>query len=109
MQEQGRRMPKIFDVHVHFPGGFGPMAGDSDLTPQQRVDHLAMRLREAGVVKACLLSGRRPQMTVGVTHEEAITCMEPHRDLFIPVAVVDPGYHSPERIHELHDMGYRGL
>ncbi|MCX6021883.1 MAG: amidohydrolase family protein [Chloroflexi bacterium] len=48
-------------------------------------------------------------MTIGVTHEEAIQCMQPHKDLFIPVAVIDPGYHSPERIQELHDLGYRGL
>ena len=102
-------MPKIFDFHVHFPQGFGPMGQNTDLTPQERVDHLAMRLREAGVAKACLLSGRRAQATFGVTHEEALTCMEPYQDLFIPVAVIDPGQHSPERIHELHDMGYRGL
>ncbi|MSP78252.1 MAG: hypothetical protein EXR67_01655 [Dehalococcoidia bacterium] len=102
-------MPKIFDVHVHFPQGFGPRGQNTDQTPQQRVDHLAMRLREAGVAKACLLSGRRAQMNMGVSHEDALKCMEPHKDLFIPVAVVDPGYHSPDRIHELHDMGYRGL
>jgi hypothetical protein len=102
-------MPKIFDIHVHFPGGFGPMPQNPELTPQQRLDHQALRLREAGVVKACLLSGSRPGMTGGVTHEEALKYMKPHDDLYIPVAVVDPGYHSPQRIRELHDMGYRGL
>jgi len=103
-------LPRIFDVHVHYPAGFGPMGRgqEPEKTPQQRVDELAERLHEAGVVKACLLSGTR-FVGFGVTHEEAIKTMEPHRDLFVPVAVVDPGTHTPQDLDRLHGLGYRGL
>lgn len=102
-------MVRIFDVHVHYPGGFGPMGRqEPEKTPQERVDNLADRLREAGVVKACLLSGAR-FAGMGVAHEEAIKTMEPHRDLFVPVAVVDPATHTGPDIQRFHDLGYRGL
>lgn len=81
---------------------------EPDKTPQQRVDELADRLREAGVVKACLLSGTR-FAGIGVTHEEAVRTMEPHRDLFVPVAMVDPGVHEAQDVQRLHDLGYKGL
>jgi predicted TIM-barrel fold metal-dependent hydrolase len=99
---------RIFDVHVHYPQGFGPGGGQPAQTPQERVDYLAARLREAGVVKACLLSGSRIAGQ-GVNHEEALRTMEPHRDLFVPVAVVDPGQHAAGDVQRLHGMGYRGL
>lgn len=127
---------RIFDVHVHYPFGPGrrapvqptepqlpperadylaqfagreaPPQEQAPQSPQERVDYLAAKLREAGIVKACLLSGSRvPGM--GISHEEALRTMEPHKDLFVPVAVVDPGTTPPERVRELHAMGYRGL
>ena len=32
-----------------------------------------------------------------------------HEDLFIPTALIDPEKTPPERVAELHDMGYQGL
>ncbi len=98
----------IFDVHVHYPGGFVPMGQQQDQTPQERVDYLAEKLREAGIAKACLLSGRRFG-TAGVGYEEALKTMEPHRDLFVPVAVMDADTASPEDIQQWSEMGYKGL
>lgn len=104
---------RIFDVHVHFPNIFGARRaaqpeGSDQQSPQERVDYLAEKLRDAGVVKACLLSGSRFS-GMGTDHEEALRTMEPHGGLFVPVAVVDPETMPSERIRDLADMGYKGL
>jgi predicted TIM-barrel fold metal-dependent hydrolase len=124
-------MQRIWDIHVHFPRNF--QKPDED--PQAALDHMAERLRETGVVKASLLCPNtppdrdrqfppRPQFTTRlttpgeafattayppVTHETCIGMAAKHGDLFVPHAVVDPEMHGEHRIHELHDMGYRGL
>jgi hypothetical protein len=92
---------KIWDVHVHFPRSWDQPEED----PGPRVDYLAEKLREAGVLRACLLCSVRE----GFTHEAALAHALRHSDLFVPLATVDPEVTSPERIAELHDMGYRGL
>ncbi|MGE0058052.1 MAG: amidohydrolase family protein [Dehalococcoidia bacterium] len=104
-------MPRIWDIHVHFPRNFEK----PDEDPQAALDHMAERLRETGVVKASLLcptaggpmamrSERNP-----LTHESCIEMASKHPDLFVPHAVVDPEVTTYDRVHELHAMGYRGL
>ena len=108
---------RIWDIHVHFPRN--PQKPDED--PQEALDHMAMRLRETGVVKAGLLcpgprrpvSGRStaPAAVTGprLTHERCIEMASKHGDFFLPHAVVDPEITQYERVHELHAMGYRAL
>jgi predicted TIM-barrel fold metal-dependent hydrolase len=115
-------VPRIWDVHVHFPRPFpGPPgqrppgatpvsdprdpAAAAGRTPQEMVDHLAEKLREVGVVKASLLCGGR----FGLTYEQSIEMAQKHEDLFVPHAVVDPEDTTYERIHQLNRLGYRGL
>lgn len=122
-------MPRIWDIHVHFPRGGGPgspPAGPATMpdaerrptrrgqtaqeqppqrTPQEAVDHLAMRLREVGAVKASLLCGGR----FGLSYEQSFELAMRHEDLFVAHAVVDPEEITYERIHQLHRLGYRGL
>src|SRR5687767_13140704 len=123
-------MQRIWDIHVHFPRNF--QKPDED--PQAALDHMAERLREVGTTKASLLCPDTPPdrardfpprperfsrlsppgelaTTVfpPVTHETCIDMAKRHGDLFVPHAVVDPQEHGEHRIHELHDMGYRGL
>lgn len=102
-------MVRIFDVHCHYPGNMGPRGPQSDQTPQERVDYLASKLREAGVVKACFLVRSRWMTNLDITYEAALRTMEPHRDLFIPVANLDPGATTAKEVRDLHSMGYRGL
>jgi predicted TIM-barrel fold metal-dependent hydrolase len=92
---------KIWDVHVHYP--FNWQQPDAD--PSERLPLLAEALRNAGIVRASLLSGGR----FGPSHEEAIERLQPYAPLMVPVAVVDPEITSGDRIRELHAMGYRGL
>lgn len=92
---------RIFDTHVHFPRNW--QNPDEDPAPQ--VAHLFERLREAGIVKASLLSGGR----WGSSHEQCLRLLEPYLDIAVPVAVVDPDTTSRHRISQLHQMGYRGL
>ena len=104
---------RIWDVHVHFPRNF--QKPDED--PQVALDHMAMRLRETGVVRAGLLCPTvrpdSPPQAEGsappLTHESCIEMASKHADLFLPHAVVDPGATTYERMHELHAMGYRAL
>jgi len=105
-------MPKIFDVHAHYRGGFGgrpgvPPSERPQESPQERMDYHALKLREAGVAKACILA----RGGLGISYEDAIKTMEPHLDLVVPVAHLDPEPSSmtPERLSELHSMGYRGI
>ncbi len=94
---------RIWDNHVHFPRNW--QADDPNTGLDEQVDHLAERLRACDIVKAALLSGGR----WGPSHEVCLEHARRHPDLFVPVAVVDPGDTPPERIDELAAMGYRGL
>jgi predicted TIM-barrel fold metal-dependent hydrolase len=119
-------MQRIWDAHVHFPRNF--QKPDED--PQAALGHLAERLREVGTVKASLLcpdtrrtqarSTTSPSSAQGeageprpsfppLTHESCLEMAAAHEDLFVPHAVVDPEVTTYERVHRLHDMGYRGL
>jgi predicted TIM-barrel fold metal-dependent hydrolase len=94
-------MRRIFDVHLHFP--FNWEQPDAD--PAPLLADVAERALEAGVTRACVLSGGR----WGPDHETSIRLLEGYPDLFIPVAMIDPEKVGSERVHELWDMGYRGL
>lgn len=106
-------MPRIWDIHVHFPRNFEK----PDEDPQIALDHMAERLRQSGVVKASLLcptsggpmSPHDPAAQTRLTHESCIEMAAKHPDLFVPHAVVDPEVTTYERIHQLHELGYRGL
>lgn len=105
-------MPRIWDIHVHFPRNFEKPEED----PQVGLDHLAERLRETGVVKASLLCpttggpmAPRDSKTPPLTHESCLEMAAKHADLFVPHAVVDPEVTTYERINQLADMGYLGL
>ena len=74
--------PTIFDTHVHFPGNWQ----NPDEDPAQRVEHLMMRLREAGVVKAALLSGGR----WGMDHATALRYLRPYEDRSKPATTQQP-------------------
>jgi predicted TIM-barrel fold metal-dependent hydrolase len=118
-------MPRIWDYHVHFPRARTREAKPEE--PQTALDHMAERLREVGVVRANLLcpttrpighAGNRassPNADPGnapvtpLTHESCVEMASKHGDLFVPHAVVDPEVTTFERVHELHDLGYRGL
>ncbi|MEO8539853.1 MAG: amidohydrolase family protein [bacterium] len=92
---------KIFDIHVHFPRNWENPEED----PAPMVDKLVERLNDAGVTKACLLTGGR----FGPSYERGMEIAEKYRELFIPVAVVDPEEIDGEAVHRLYEMGYRGL
>jgi predicted TIM-barrel fold metal-dependent hydrolase len=109
-------MPKIFDVHAHYRGGVrggfgGPQQQQPEESPQERMDYHAQKLREAGVVKACILARGAVGDGPGISFEDAIKTMQPHMDIVVPVAHLDPDPASmtPERLGELHAMGYRGI
>ena len=92
----------LWDVHCHFPRDWEqPEGGD----PAPLIDARADALREAGVTRASLLSGGR----FGPSYEAAIEQARRHEDLFVPVAVVDPGESWSGEIRRLHELGYRGL
>ena len=91
----------IWDVHCHFPRNWEQP--DADRGPL--LDSRAQALREAGVVRASLLSGGR----FGPTYEEALAEARRHEDLFVPIAVVDLDASHGREVARLHDMGYRGL
>lgn len=114
-------MPRIWDYHVHFPRARTRDADEEE--PQAALDHMAERLREVGAVKANLLcpnssqhpsaGGRRADGQTGgqppLNHESCIEMASKHGDLFVPHAVVDPEVTTFERVHQLNEMGYRGL
>jgi predicted TIM-barrel fold metal-dependent hydrolase len=92
----------LWDVHCHFPRDWEqPEGGD----PAPLIDARADALREAGVTRASLLSGGR----FGPSYDAAIEQARRHEDLFVPVAVVDPGESWSGEIRRLHELGYRGL
>lgn len=92
---------QIFDVHIHFPRNWEKP--DEDQAPM--VDRLAEVASAAGVTRACLLTGGR----FGPSYERGIQIAGKYRDLFIPVAVIDPEEIGAEGVQNLYDMGYRGL
>lgn len=94
-------MRKIFDVHVHFPRNWE----NPDEDPAPMVDRLAGILDKCGIVKACMLTGGR----FGPTYERGMEILENYKELFIPVAVIDPEEIGPKEVQHLYDMGYRGL
>jgi predicted TIM-barrel fold metal-dependent hydrolase len=103
-------LPRIWDIHVHFPRNFQKPEED----PQEALDHMAEKLREVGTLRASLLcpeTGRGPFRMPGMplTYRSCIEMAQSHGDLFVPHAVVDPEVATYERIHELQEMGYRGL
>ncbi len=106
-------MPRIWDIHVHFPRNFEKPEQD----PQEALDHLAKCLQETGVVKASLLCPTTPRSGTGgasfpgpkLTHEDCLEMAQRYPDLFVPHAVVDPEVTTDRRIHTLHGLGYRGL
>lgn len=92
---------KIFDIHVHFPRNWE----NPDEDPEPMVDKLVQRLNDAGVTKACLLTGGR----FGPSYERGMEIAEKYTEMFIPVAVIDPEEIDGEGVGRLHEMGYRGL
>ncbi len=94
----------LWDVHCHFPRDWEqPDGGD----PARLIDARADALRAAGVTRASLLSGGR--FGPSPSYEDALAAARRHEDLFVPVAVVDPGDSWPGEIRHLHELGYRGL
>lgn len=92
---------KIFDVHVHFPRDWE----NPDADPAPMVDRLVERLNDAGVTKACLLTGGR----FGPSYERGMELASKYLELFIPVAVIDPEEIDGEGVQRLYNMGFRGL
>ena len=90
---------RIWDTHVHFP--FDWEHPETDPTP--RVEKLVEVMADQGIVKASVLSGGR----FGPDHEAAYQAMQPY-DQLVPVAIIDPETFTPDKIQQLHDLGYRG-
>ena len=95
--------PPIWDVHYHFPRNWE----DPDNPEYERLlDERGAALREAGVVKASLLSGGR---FGSLPYEDYLEFAKRDEDLWVPSAVVDPGEQSFRDIKRLYEMGYKGL
>ena len=92
----------IWDVHCHFPRNW---QNPDDFDNEKEIDARADALREAGIVKASLLSGGR----FGLSYEQSLKYAKRHSDLFVPSAVVDPEEIGYTDIKRLQEMGYRGL
>ncbi len=92
---------KIFDIHIHFPRNFEKPEED----PAPMVDRLADVATAAGITKACLLTGGR----FGPSYERGMEIAQKYRELFIPVAVIDPEEIDADGVQRLYDMGFRGL
>jgi predicted TIM-barrel fold metal-dependent hydrolase len=130
-------MQRIWDIHVHFPRNFQKPDEDPQAALDHMAERLretgvvkASLLcpntppdpsRRVGgppddsrpdILPPHKTGQPRPVTAVAyppVTHETCIVMAAKHGDLFVPHAVVDPQEHGEHRIHELHDMGYRGL
>ncbi|HMO53124.1 MAG TPA: amidohydrolase family protein [Tepidiformaceae bacterium] len=92
---------KIFDIHIHFPRNWENPEED----PAPMVDRLAEIATQVGITKGCMLTGGR----FGPTYERGMEILQNYKELFIPVAVVDPEEIDGEGVQRLYDMGYRGL
>ena len=66
----------IWDVHCHFPRNW---QNPDDFDNEKEIDARADALREAGIVKASLLSGGR----YGLSYEQSLTYAKRHADLFV--------------------------
>ena len=84
---------KIFDIHVHFPRNWE----NPDEDPAPMLDKLVERLNDAGVTKACLLTGGR----FGPSYERGMELASKYSELFIPVAVIDPEEIDGEGVERL--------
>jgi uncharacterized protein len=95
--------PPIWDVHCHFPRNWE----DPDNPEYERLlDERGAALRDAGVVKASLLSGGR---FGSLSYEQYIELARRDEDLWVPSAVLDPDEMSGRDVKRLHEMGYQGL
>ncbi|MDA0815713.1 MAG: amidohydrolase family protein [Chloroflexi bacterium] len=95
--------PPIWDVHCHFPRNWE----DPDNPEyEQRLDERGAALREAGVVKASLLSGG---CFGSLKYEDYIELAKRDEDLWVPSAVIDPDEIDGREVRRLHGMGYQGL
>ena len=94
----------IWDVHCHFPRDW-EHPENNDHT--QAVDSRADALRAAGVVRASVLSGGRPEF--GPSYEEALEYLRRHEDLMVPVAFLAVDETARGEVTRLHGLGYRGL
>jgi predicted TIM-barrel fold metal-dependent hydrolase len=92
---------KIFDIHIHFPRNWE----NPDEDPAPLVDRLADIASTVGITRGCMLTGGR----FGPGYERGMEILERYRDLFIPVAVIDPEEVGYDEVTRLHQMGYRGL
>jgi hypothetical protein len=92
---------KIFDVHIHFPRNWE----NPDEPRAPLVDRLAEIATAAGITKGCMLTGGR----FGPSYEEGIEILSRYKELFIPVAVIDPEEIDGPAVARLHALGYRGL
>jgi predicted TIM-barrel fold metal-dependent hydrolase len=92
---------KIFDVHVHFPRNFE----NPDEDPAPMIDRLAEVASAAGITRACLLTGGR----FGPNYERGMEIAQNYRELFVPVAMIDPEEIDADGVQRLYDMGFRGL
>ena len=95
--------PPLWDVHCHFPRNWE----DPDHPEyERRLDERGAALREAGVVKASLLSGGR---FGSLKYEDYMELAKRDEDLWVPSAVIDPDEIDGREVKRLHEMGYQGL
>lgn len=94
----------IWDVHCHFPRNWET---PDDPDHAEAIDRRADALRAAGVVRASVLSGGRPEFAP--SHEGALMYLRRHEDLMVPVAHIVVDDTARGRVTQLHGMGYRGL
>jgi hypothetical protein len=92
---------KIFDVHIHFPRNWESPEDD----PAPMVERLAEVASQSGITRACMLTGGR----FGPSYERGMEILAQYRELFIPVAVIDPEEVDGNGVRRLNAMGYRGL
>ena len=91
---------KIFDVHIHFPRNWEKPEED----PAPLVDRLAEIAQKVGITKGCVLTGGR----FGPGYERGIEILKQYKELFVPVAVIDPEVIGAKEVNDLYQMGYRG-
>jgi hypothetical protein len=93
--------PRVFDVHVHFPGS-GPGGGGA-MSPDSMVDMLAYTAGVLNIWKIGLLG--RP----GEGNIQALQARDRYPDLFLPMAWVQLDEDSGETILEFARKGFVGL
>lgn len=94
--------PRVFDVHVHIPGG-GPGGGTSGYTQDQMIDMLAYTAGVLNIWKIGLLG--RP----GEGNEQALRARDRYPDLFLPMAWVLLDEYSGDTILDFARQGFAGL